>query len=136
MRHTYLVGVNGTAASWRALAYAAGLAGRDAGRLVIVHVNGRTDQFAMWPETVPYARAALDDAAAGLRRSVAQTLSNENLDWTLRSEAGSPFPVLVRIARLEHADALVVGASSRRLLRRSLVARLTKFARHPVIVVP
>jgi nucleotide-binding universal stress UspA family protein len=134
--HTYVVGLSGTAGSWRALAYAAGLARRHSGRLVVVHAGGRPDRFALWPEMVPLARTADADTATELRRTVAQTLADEDLDWALRTETGAAFAVLVRVAGLEHADALVVGTSRRRVNRRSLAARLARLARHPVIVVP
>jgi nucleotide-binding universal stress UspA family protein len=134
--HTYIVGVSGTAGSWRALAYAAGLARRHDGRLVVVHAAGLPERFALWPETVPLARRASNEAAGQLRRAVAQTLADDDLDWALRAEAGTPFAVLVRVAGMERADAVVVGTSRRRVIRRSLAARLTTLGRHPIIVVP
>jgi nucleotide-binding universal stress UspA family protein len=134
--HTYVVGVSGKAGSLRALAYAAGLARRHAGRLVVVHAGGRPERFALWPETVLLARTASADTADELRRTIAQTLADDDLDWALRTEAGAAFAVLVRVAGLEHADAVVVGTSRRRVIRRSLAARLTTLGRHPVIAVP
>ena len=141
-----VVGIDDSPTSLRALDYAAGLARRQGARLVAVHVRPRR---AMHCSLDPYgyrgsgdaARAALDaqDALEGeLRAEVGRLaqLWGVGIDLVVRN--GDPLRELTAVAADQHADSVVVGASTRPGSRvaGSVAARLVRRRRWPVTVVP
>ena len=119
-RHPIMAVYDGSAASKRALAYAAGLASRADRWLVIVRtwrwdvrMAGRTQRL----------RAELADADLG------------GLDIEVISRIGDPARELIRAAAERRADALVIGAS-RRLTRVPMTARVVRRAACPTVIVP
>ena len=119
-RHPIMAVYDGSAASKRALAYAAGLARRADRWLVIVRI-WRTG--ARQAERMRRLRAELADADLG------------GLDIEIVSRIGDPARELIWVTAEHRADALVIGAS-RRLTRVSLTARVLRHAACPAVVVP
>jgi nucleotide-binding universal stress UspA family protein len=137
-----VAGVDGSDSSWRATAYAVGLARRQDALLVLVHV-------------LPVHRVALMGGVAWmlvdgdlvlaeeLRRRIvaglAGTVEFRALRWEFHVlRAADVVEGLTRTAEELRADSVVIGAS-RGLLHRlfgSAGVRLVKSGRWPVIVVP
>jgi nucleotide-binding universal stress UspA family protein len=140
MPTTYVACFDGSANSWRAVAYAVGLARRHGTgcRLVVVAVAQPAERFALWPETVPLGRAASTHETDELTTHLTQLLADADVTWRVRAETGGTFVNLVRAADEQHADAVVIGAGAGRwsFKHRSVANRLTALARYPVIVVP
>jgi len=119
-RHPIMAVYDGSAASKRALAYAAGLARRADRWLVIVRtwrwdvrMAGRTQRL----------RAELADADLG------------GLDIEIVPRIGDPARELIWVTEEHRADALVIGAS-RRLTRVPMTARVVRRAACPTVIVP
>ncbi len=136
-----VVGVDGSDASWRATAYAVGLARRQDARLVAVHVLP-VHTVAMLAG-VSWMLADTDQAAAwAMRRRISAGLACMAEVGVLRWEfcvvtAGDAVAGLSRVAAERRADMVVVGASGRRhRLTGSVGARLLRAHRWPVLVVP
>jgi len=140
--HTILVGVDGSETSLRAAAYAAGLARRQHTRLVVVYARGNPGGlFTLADHTGLATRAALetqDGIEAQLRAELDGQAAIWGLDARLEVRQGDPLSVLTEVAEQERADAVIVG-SSRSVGHRiagSLAARLIRYGRWPVTVVP
>jgi nucleotide-binding universal stress UspA family protein len=139
---TLVVGFGGTDASWRALAYAVGLARSHGGvcRLVVVSAVRTAERFGLWSELVPLARAANEQEMADRRAALDAVLGDANLGWELRAVVGEPYPIIARIARERHADGIVIGrpapARWRHPARQPVATRLLRRASCPVIIVP
>ncbi len=131
-----LVGVDGSATSLRAGAFAAGLARRERARLVCVFVKTWPPYIAV-PGGLP-TLVADGDEAAELRRLVAEGASYHDLAVELVVTQGDPFTELTRLAGELYADLVVVGASTHagHRLVGSLAVRLVRAGRWPVTVVP
>lgn len=133
-----VVGLDGSATSLRAGAYAAGLARRQRARLVILFVIRPSGLASL----VPGAAAAMDAAAIQIAeelRDLARRAAEETgVRIIFRTVRGDPFHELCRVAEETRADAVVVGASSRagHRLGGSLAVRLVRAGRWPVTVVP
>lgn len=131
-----VVGVDGSESSWRAAAYAAGLARRHGALLVLVYVQPRhvvavSDVVMLMAET---ASQLADEIAARLHDAAKRI----PVRWKFHTFRGDPFGGLVRVADDLRADAVVVGASEHvnHRIMGSLAVRLVKAARWPVTVVP
>jgi nucleotide-binding universal stress UspA family protein len=136
-----LVGVDGTKASLRAAAYAAGLARRQRSRVVAVFVRQRSIGIAMASMTTPLAAAerdTQDQIEEELRGALQQQARTWGIDAELIVRDGEPLRVLTQVAREVRADAIVVGSSASLTHRvaGSLAVRLVRHARCPVTVVP
>jgi nucleotide-binding universal stress UspA family protein len=137
-----LVGVDGSATSLRAGAYAAGLARRQGARLVAVYVGPVTSMAA----GLPGAGAALavsqseafSELSEELRRQVEEGARDRGIAITFMATRGDPFSELRRIAGEIRAEAVVVGASAKagHRLVGSLAVRLVRAGKWPVTVVP
>jgi nucleotide-binding universal stress UspA family protein len=137
-----VVGIDGSATSMRAGAYAAGLARRQRARLVAVYV-GSTSQLGI---TDPGAAAllriaraeAFEQTAADLRDEAEKLAGERGLAVTFVATRGDSLAELHRIARESRADAIVVGASAKPAHRiaGSLAVRLVRSGQWPVTVVP
>ncbi|CCB77667.1 conserved protein of unknown function [Streptantibioticus cattleyicolor NRRL 8057 = DSM 46488] len=135
-----MAGVDGTESSWRAAAYAAGLARRQGSLLVMVYIQplalaGSPGLTLSMAETT----SEIADEIAAQARAAAERLSSvHRVRWEFRTFPGDPFTGLVKAADDLRADAVVVGASEQAGHRfiGSLAVRLVKTARWPVTVVP
>ncbi|MFF3749420.1 universal stress protein [Streptomyces sp. NPDC002018] len=134
-----VVGVDGSQSSFRATAYAGGLARRQNALLAIVYV-----------QPVLAAGAALGAPVADTTGEIAEGLVEEireamdrvkdvwELRWEFHTFHGDPYNGLVTAADELKADAVVVGASESAGHRfiGSVAVRLVKAGRWPVTVVP
>ena len=119
-RHPILTVYDGSAASKRALAYAAGLARRADRWLVIVRVWRTGVRQA---ERMRRLRAELADTDLG------------GLDIEIVFRIGDPATELIMAAAERRADALVIGAS-RRFTPVPMTARVVRRLTCPAVVVP
>lgn len=134
-----VVGVDGSESSWRAAAYAAGLARRQGSLLAVVYV-----------QPVLAGGAVLGASVAQTTEEVAEELIQEireaaerrrgifEVRWEFHTFRGDPYTGLVQAADELKADAVVVGASEQAGHRfvGSVAVRLVKAGRWPVTVVP
>jgi len=134
-----VVGVDDSETSFRASAYAAGIARRQGSRLIAAHVLPRCIPWAEWlPDAGLDARAAREQVAREVRAQVEDAAARIGVRVEFRELSGDPCTELTRLADEQRADAVIVGASTRtehRLLG-SLAGRLVRHGRWPVTVVP
>lgn len=134
-----LVGVDGSATSLRAGAYAAGLARRQGALLIVLYVSS------------PLGAAAAQSAAAvtaiheshkqfaeQLRLALQEYTPRLGLESEFVAREGSVYGELVKLAEQRKVEAIVVGASMQagHRLVGSLAAKLIRHAKWPVTVVP
>ena len=137
-----VVGIDGSATSMRAGAYAAGLARRQRARLVAVYVGSASPVCITEPSAAAVLRIARSEAfeqtAADLRSEAEKTAREHGISITFVATHGDSLAELHRIAREICADAIVVGASSKagHRLAGSLGVRLVRASKWPVTVVP
>jgi nucleotide-binding universal stress UspA family protein len=133
-----VVGVDGSATSLHAGAYAAGLARRLDARLVVVHVEATPAWSMLAAEQSGPVRETLAAVTEDLRRQVEAGAAYAGIDVEFIAERGDPYTQLCRTATAVHADVVVVGASTRtgHRVMGSVAVRLVRSARWPVTVVP
>ncbi len=135
-----VAGVDGSDSSWRAVAYAAGMARRQRSLLALVYIQ----PLAMAGSAglaVPMSEATsqiAEEIVAQVREATERRGETFQLRWEFHTLSGDPFSGLARAADDLRADAVVVGASEQAGHRiiGSLAIRLVKAARWPVTVVP
>jgi nucleotide-binding universal stress UspA family protein len=134
-----LVGIDESATSWRAAAYAVGLARRQGARLVTVHVRPPMGLGA----ASAAGTVALEEAAHEIADSVRATVESSlapllTTPLTHLERSGDPYGELVKVAEEVCAEAVIVGASTKagHRLIGSLAVRLVRAGRWPVTVVP
>jgi nucleotide-binding universal stress UspA family protein len=141
-RGVIVVGVDGSATSLRAAAYAVGLARRQDSRVAAVHVRpsvagmlSLADPFGV---AVAAAMAAQNDVEREFRDAIQRERALSGVDLELFVRYGDPYSELTRVAVDLRADAVVVGRSAGALhrLTGSVAVRLVRSGRWPVIVVP
>jgi nucleotide-binding universal stress UspA family protein len=132
-----VVGYDGSPPSMHAAAWAAGLARRERGLLLIVYVEVLSSP-AYW---TALGSAAATEAGADfvkeLRDENGPLLDERGIDWEILHGQGEPAMVLEAIAEERRADCIVVGKSRKRggllgTVPKSLLAHATR----PVVVVP
>jgi nucleotide-binding universal stress UspA family protein len=132
-----VVGLDGSATSLRAAAFAGGLARREGSRLVCVFVSSTPVFVAVAPGGLT-ATPPDEDVAADLRRLVDEGAAYYDVRVELVVRHGDPFTELTSAAAELRADLVVVGASTHagHRLIGSLAVRLVRAGRWPVTVVP
>ncbi|MDI5963235.1 universal stress protein [Streptomyces sp. SL13] len=135
-----VAGIDGSESSWRAAAYAAGLARRQRSLLALVYVQPLS-LAGTAGLSVPMAEATsqiAEEIVDQIRLSTERLGDDFVLRWEFHTFPGDPFSGLARAADDLRADAVVVGASEQAGHRivGSLAVRLVKAARWPVTVVP
>lgn len=134
-----LVGVDGSDSSYRAAAYAGGLARRQHAVLAVVYIQPVMAAGAAFG--VPAAQTT-DEIAEGLiaeiRDATERVKGIFDVRWEFHTFRGDPYNGLVTAADDLKADAVVVGASEQAGHRiiGSVAIRLVKAGRWPVTVVP
>ena len=137
-----LVGIDDSVTSLRAGAYAVGLARRQGARLVCVYVEQLSAMYGAaagaGAGAIVEQERALSETAADLRRRFEEGAADGGVRVTFVTAIGDPYHELRRVADEVHADAVVVGASTKagHRLVGSLAVRLVKAGRWPVTVVP
>lgn len=138
-----VVGIDGSRTSMRAAAYAAGLARRQASRLLVVHVvhpmgSALAGASPMAAGLGPAMREAGEEAAIGLAAEIKDAAEHVGVDaeWVVRH--GDVAGELRAIADARRADIVVVGSSETAGHRfaGSVALRLVRAGRWPVLVVP
>ncbi|WP_433362666.1 universal stress protein [Actinoplanes sp. CA-142083] len=135
---TIIVGIDGSESSLHAAAYAAGMARRQRSRLVVVYVRK------LAAPALPLAGAAVavmdaqDEIERELRAAMEQRVGILDIDVELVVRTGEPYTELIEVADQVHADAVIVGRSTKLLHRvmGSLAVKLVRAGRWPVTVVP
>ncbi|MCM3925460.1 universal stress protein [Frankia sp. AiPs1] len=134
-----LAGVDGSRTAMRAAAFAAGLARRQASRLVVVYVASPSVWAALSPAPAGEAvQQVIDSIAAEVRSSIQERSEELGVPIRFLVRAGDPFDGIKRSAAEVQADMVVVGASEsagHRLIG-SLASRLVRSGLWPVTVVP
>jgi len=134
-----VAGADGSESSWRAVAYAAGLARRQSALLAVVYVQPVLAGAAALGAPVAEATGAVaEELLAEIRASVERLRGIYDLRWRFVTFTGDAYGGLVRAADDLKADAVVVGASEHAGHRivGSVAVRLVKAGRWPVTVVP
>jgi nucleotide-binding universal stress UspA family protein len=130
-----VVGVDGSDTSDRALFYAFGLARRQGSRIVAVHAVAMMTSYG---PTLPPAQSADAAYERELKQAVRGLALEHGVAACFVSMVGEPIAVIVKVARDEHADAIILGAS-RALGHRifgSTSLRAVRRCPCPVTVVP
>jgi nucleotide-binding universal stress UspA family protein len=140
-RPTLVVGVDGSAPSWDAFAWAAGEARRGNGRIVAVFVTSIIEPEEALGPTAPLGYAAAADArdqiTEALADEVARRAETLGVEVSFVRGIGDAAHVLTEVAHSNHADLVVVGRSAKMLhrLAGSVSRRLVLNRDCPVIVV-
>lgn len=134
-----VTGVDGSESSWRAAAYAAGLARRQNALLAVVYIQPVMATGAALGAPVAETTAEIADQLIDEIRQAAKRMEDmSHLRWEFHTFRGDPFNGLAKAADELKADAVVVGASEQAGHRivGSVAVRLVKVGRWPVTVVP
>ncbi|ARZ66474.1 hypothetical protein SMD11_0808 [Streptomyces albireticuli] len=134
-----VVGVDGSDTSWRAAAYAAGLARRQNALLAVVYVQPvLAGGAALGAPVVEATEEVAEELLAEIRATTERLRGIFAVRWEFHTFRGDPYAGLVRAADELTADAVVVGASEQAGHRivGSVAVRLVKAGRWPVTVVP
>ena len=133
-----LVGLDGTDTSWRAAAYAAGLARRQGSALVVVYVGITSALAAQTAATAGAMMQTNAEVAEELEQLVVDGVRRVGIEARFVVRQGNPYKELLAVAEEMRVDAVVIGASSRsgRRFVGSLAGRLVRDSVWPVTVVP
>ena len=130
-----VVGVDGSDTSERALFYAFGLARRQGSRIIAVHAVAMMTGYNL-------ALSAAGSADARYEMELKQAVRGLALEHGVAacfvSLVGEPIAVIVKVARDEHADAIILGASTAlgHRIFGSTSVRAVRRCPCPVTVVP
>ncbi|MBB5937824.1 universal stress protein [Streptomyces zagrosensis] len=134
-----VVGLDGSQSSWRAAAYAAGLARRQNALLAVVYVQPVLPASAAFGAPVADTTGEVaEELVAQMREATERLRGVFEVRWEFHTHIGDPFSGMVSVADRLKADAVVVGASEQAGHRivGSVAIRLVKAGRWPVTVVP
>ncbi|MRH91736.1 universal stress protein [Nocardia sp. SYP-A9097] len=134
-----VVGVDGSEPSWRAAAYASGLARRQRARLAIVYVQPFMPMVAgLGVDSRSITSEIADDLIREIRAAAERVRDIFTVKWEFVTRRGDPYAELAKAADELGADAVVVGASQQagHRLVGSVAVRLVRSGRWPVTVVP
>ncbi|MFF3766472.1 universal stress protein [Streptomyces sp. NPDC001922] len=134
-----VAGVDGSDSSWRAAAYATGLARRQNALLAIVYVQPvRAAGTALGAPVAETTEEVAEELMAEIRTAAERVRGIYDVRWEFHTLRGDAYNGLVRAADELRADAVVVGASEQAGHRivGSVAVRLVKAGRWPVTVVP
>ncbi|MFE7121568.1 universal stress protein, partial [Streptomyces sp. NPDC057654] len=107
-----VAGVDGSDSSWRAAAYASGLARRQNALLAIVYVQPvLASGAALGAAVVETTEEVAEELMAEIRASTERLRGIWNVRWEFHTFRGDPYTGLVQAADDLTADAVVVGAS-------------------------
>jgi len=134
-----VAGYDGSEASCAAVALAARRAGQD-GTVVVVHAFELPPDFLGWPNYEQLLHERQDHGRA-LLTAVTDELGDELRDTQYETEliGGPPAQAITDVARVRHADEIVIGARGLgrvRALLGSVSHELLQIADRPVTVVP
>lgn len=136
-----LAGVSGSVVSWRALAYAIGVARRHDAVLVCVHVC-TSKTVRQEPSHSEPAKGPGENHSVELAPEMCARVKQDVSGWLARSSVivrrGNPFAELCAVAEEVSADVIVVGKSAglRRRVWDSVGCRLIRRVNVPVSIVP
>lgn len=135
-----VVGLDGSDSSWRAAAYAAGLARRQHSKLVLVYVQTLAAGAFAQASGVVYDSGSqvADQLLTEIRDHVVRFGEHQHVNWEFRTFRGDPAMGLAAVGDELRTDAIVVGTSESAGHRifGSVAVRLVKLGRWPVTVVP
>lgn len=134
-----VAGLDGSQSSWRAVAYAAGLARRQNALLAVVYVQPVLPASAAFGAPVADTTGEVAEELIGQMREATERLRGVfEVRWEFHTHVGDPYSGLVAVADRLKADAVVVGVSEQAGHRivGSVAIRLVKAGRWPVTVVP
>jgi nucleotide-binding universal stress UspA family protein len=140
-RPMLVVGVDGSAPSWDAFAWAAGEARRGNGRIVAVFATSLIEPEEAFGTTAPLGYAVAQETrnqmAEQLAAEVARRANTLGVDVSFVRGTGDAARVLADVASSEHADLIIVGRSAKMLhrLAGSVGRRLVLNRHSPVLVV-
>ena len=135
-RRRGIVGVDGSPASFHALAYACGWAQRTGSHLVVVYAADARWQQSIDASCVAAVLESTEQLAAQLKQQIARWMRTAHVEWTFLVRNGECSRALEAAATEHQADAIIVGQSRRRRLRRPTASRLARGRQRVVIVVP
>ena len=140
-RSTLVVGVDGSAPSWDAFAWAAGEAQRANGRILAVFATALIEPEEAFGTTAPLGYAVAEETrnqmAEQLAAEVTRRADTLGVEVSFVRGTGDATRVLAEVARSEHADLIVIGRSAKMLHRvaGSVGRRLVLNRQSPVLVV-
>ena len=133
---TFLVGLDGSIESMRALATAVRLGTPIEAELVLVFVRHTPSTVAGSPEALSAHELALDAIADDIHTEVAADLKEYPGSWELVQRSGDPTAGLIEAARVHGADLIVVGhRGHRELIDLMLGSVASRLVRHSPIAV-
>lgn len=134
-----LVGVDGTATSWRALHYAFGVARSARSKVVAMYSETSSAPEAPVPSDFQLELIRVnDDLVDELRQTVRSLASENGVEAVFIRMKGEPVSSILRLSRECMSNQIVVGASARLTHRLfgSVSQRVLKTSSLPVTVVP
>ncbi len=133
-----IVGFDGSSSSQHALAFAAGVALRMRGSLLVVYVVGAIPMSELTPLAVDAGDTLRESEIEAVHDLAAEIVGDLGSPWSFRAETGEAAAELDRLANELGADVVVTGRSRfpARHILGSVPARLARHARCPITVVP
>jgi nucleotide-binding universal stress UspA family protein len=133
-----LVAVDGSDTSYRAAAYAAGLARRQGARLICLYVHTVGGLTGLAPAIVGPLIETQAQMVDEIRQAIAANASRRGIDISFIEATGNPAQEIARTADQLRVDAVVVGASTQagHKLIGSIAMALVRSAHWPITVVP
>lgn len=137
-----VVGVDGSDVSFRAAAYAMGMARRHGSELIAVQVESEVPATAYLATAAPEFLPAIYASQEDIQQKLADQITADCRTWSVRCSLihrhGDPADQLADVADRAHADMVVVGASTSiaHRLSGSLPRRLSRRRRWVLTIVP